>query len=64
MKKIWKRFKRIFLNPISIIVFITIIGCITSLLFNSIEYFLTCISIGISAIVVRCAFTQKQNTKR
>lgn len=63
MRKIWKRFKRIFLNPISIIVFITIIGCITALLFNSIEYFLTCISIGISAIVVRCAFTQNRIQK-
>ena len=63
MRKIWKRFKRIFLNPISIIVFITVIGCITTLLFNSIEYFLTCISIGISAIVVRCAFTQNRIQK-
>lgn len=63
MKKIWQHFKRVFFNPISMIVFITIIGCITALLFNSIEYFLTCISIGISAIVVRCAFTQNRIQK-
>lgn len=67
MSKFWNYINRTPLNPIILIVFFTIAGGL--LMFslgdneNSMEYFLTCVGLGISAAVVQCTLIQNQIQK-
>ena len=67
MKNIWSYIKNTPLNPIFIILFFTIMGGVLLVALddneNSMEYFLTCVGLGISAAVVQCTLIQNQIQK-
>lgn len=67
MKKFWNYIKNTPLNPILIILFFTIMGGVLLISLdsneNSMEYFLTCVGLGISAAVVQCTLIQNQIQK-
>ena len=60
-------YEKIVYNTTLIIVSCTIIGCILLIFFrsddNAIEYFLSCIGLGISIAVMQCAQIQNQIQK-
>ena len=67
MRKLGNCINRNPLNPIILILFFTIVGCFLMILLedneNSMEYFLTCVGLGISAAVVQCTLIQNQIQK-
>ena len=67
MRKFWIYIKTTPLNPLTLIVFFTIIACVILYLLkddnNVIEYFFTCIGLGVSIAVVQCALIQNQIQK-
>ncbi|MGN0007928.1 MAG: hypothetical protein ACI35T_07530 [Alistipes sp.] len=67
MKKFWKYIHSTPLNPILLILFFTIIGGMLLVLLDgnkkSMEYFLTCVGLGISAAVVQCTLIQNRIQK-
>ena len=67
MRKFWNYINSTPLNPIILIVFFTIAGGLLMILLgddeNSIEYFLTCVGLGISAAVVQCTLIQNRIQK-
>ena len=67
MRKIWDYINRTPLNPIILILFFTIVGGILIIFLkdaeNSMEYFLTCVGLGISAAVVQCTIIQNRIQK-
>ena len=64
MRKFWNYINSTPLNPIILIVFFTIAGGLLMILLgddeNSMEYFLTCVGLGISAAVVQCTLIQNR----
>ena len=67
MRKFWNYINRTPLNPIILIVFFTIAGGLLMISLgdneNSIQYFLTCVGLGISAAVVQCTLIQNRIQK-
>ena len=67
MKKAWNYINNLLLNPITLIMFFTIAACVVLFLLknenNAIEYFFTCIGLGVSIAVVMCAITQNKIQK-
>ena len=67
MKKFWGYINRTPLNPIILILFFTVVGGFIMISLrdneNSMEYFLTCVGLGISAAVVQCTLTQNRIQK-
>jgi hypothetical protein len=67
MKKFWNYIKNTPLNPILIILFFTIIGGVLLITLNgsenSMDYFLSCVGLGISAAVVQCTLIQNRIQK-
>ena len=67
MRKFWNYINSTPLNPIILIVFFTIAGGLLMILLgddeNSMEYFLTCVGLGISAAVVQCTLIQNRIQK-
>ena len=67
MKKFWDYINRTPLNPIILILFFTIAGGFLMISLgddeNSMEYFLTCVGLGISAAVVQCTLIQNRIQK-
>ena len=67
MKKFWNYIKNTPLNPILIILFFTIIGGVLLVTLNgsenSMDYFLSCVGLGISAAVVQCTLIQNRIQK-
>lgn len=67
MRKFWNYINRTPLNPIILIVFFTIAGGFLMISLgddkNSMEYFLTCVGLGISAAVVQCTLIQNRIQK-
>ena len=67
MKKFWGYINRTPLNPIILILFFTIAGGFLMISLgddeNSMEYFLTCVGLGISAAVVQCTLIQNRIQK-
>lgn len=67
MKKIYNYIKNTPLNPVLIIVFFTIMGGVLLVMLEgnekSMEYFLSCIGLGISAAVVQCTLIQNRIQK-
>lgn len=67
MKKFWKYLHNRPLNPILIILFFTIIGGVLLVTLNgsenSMNYFLSCVGLGISAAVVQCTLIQNRIQK-
>ena len=67
MRKFWNYIKNTPLNPILIILFFTIMGGVLLISLdgneNSMEYFLTCVGLGISAAVVQCTLIQNRIQK-
>ena len=74
MKKVWNCIKKFWnyinstpLNPIILILFFTIAGGFLMISLggneNSMEYFLTCVGLGISAAVVQCTLIQNRIQK-
>ena len=67
MKKIWNYINNTPLNPILLILFFTIIGGFILVSLenneNSMEYFLSCVGLGISAAIVQCTLIQNRIQK-
>ena len=67
IKKFWNYINSTPLNPIILILFFTIVGGILIIFLkdaeNSMEYFLTCVGLGISAAVVQCTLIQNRIQK-
>lgn len=67
MKKFWNYINRTQFNPIILILFFTIAGGFLMISLgdnkNSMEYFLTCVGLGISAAVVQCTLIQNKIQK-
>lgn len=67
MKKGWNYINSTPLNPIILILFFTIIGGVLLILLGdnekNMEYFLSCIGLGISAAVVQCTLIQNRIEK-
>ena len=67
MKKFWQNIQSMPLNPILIILFFTIMGVILLVALNgnekSMDYFLSCVGLGISAAVVQCTLIQNRIQK-
>lgn len=67
MRKFWNYINSTPLNPIILILFSIVVGGLLVISLegndNSIEYFLTCIGLGISAAVVQCTLIQNRIQK-
>lgn len=67
MKKIWNYINSTPLNPIILILFFTIVGGVLMIILedneNSMDYFLSCVGLGISAAVVQCTLIQNRIQK-
>jgi hypothetical protein len=67
MKKIWNYINNTPLNPIILILFFSIVGGVLMIVLedneNSIEYFFSCVGLGISAAVVQCTLIQNRIQK-
>lgn len=60
---IWNYINSTPLNPILLIVIFTIIGYLALVLLKEMEYFFSCVGIGISAAVVQCTMIQNRIQK-
>ena len=67
MKKFWNYINNTPLNPVILILSFTTIGVVLLISLggdeNSMEYFLSCIGLGISAAVVQCTLIQNRIQK-
>ena len=67
MNKIWNYINNTPLNPIILIFFFTIVGGVLMIVLedneNSMDYFLSCVGLGISAAVVQCTLIQNRIQK-